>query len=109
MHRATYGFPARTRRRANAGTARRGFRAGVDQVGNRLGLGEIDLSVEKGTLAELSRFSHAQSGQPALAAVGVDFFGRLEAACEQQLQHHRTAVRLQFEHVLPSEGMRGGK
>jgi len=37
------------------GIARRLCRTGLDQVGNRLGLGQVELVVEKRALAELTR------------------------------------------------------
>jgi hypothetical protein len=56
----------RARERA-AGAARRRLGAGVDQVGNRLGLRQVDLVVEKGPLGEFARLGHAQAGQGGLA------------------------------------------
>ena len=44
-------------------TAGRRLGAGVNQVGNRLGLGQIDLVVQKGALGELTRLGQAQAGQ----------------------------------------------
>jgi hypothetical protein len=61
--RAACGSRARRRPTANARAARGGLGAGVDQVGNGLGLRQVDLAVEKGALAELARLGHAQAGQ----------------------------------------------
>ena len=49
----------RARRRA-----RRGLGAGVDQVGDGLGLGEVELVVEEGALGELAGLGDAQARQP---------------------------------------------
>ena len=78
------------------GAARGGFGAGVDQVGDGLGLRQVQLAVEEGAARELTRLGqpHPQRG------IG------LQAARQQQLQHHRAAVGLQFQHMLAGVGMR---
>ena len=70
-------------------------RAGLDQVGNRLGLGQVQLVVEKGTAGELARLRQPRT--------------EFQAASQQLLHHHWAAVALQFEHVLAGKGMRRGK
>src|SRR5690606_2435688 len=59
---------------------------GGDQVGDRLGLGQVQASVETGTLTELARARVHRA--------------QLPAAREQLPQHRQAAVRLQFDHVL---------
>ena len=87
VHPAGEGAGQRARRR----TGRR-LGAGVDEVGHRLGLRQVELVVEEGPLGELARLR-----QPRLGVGGLQ---RLQAARQQQLQHHRAAVRLQLEHVF---------
>lgn len=70
--------------------ARRRLRARIDQVGDRLGLRQIELFVQKSALRELARLGDAQP----------DVSAGLQATREQQLQHDGATVRLQFEHVL---------
>ncbi len=84
-----------------AGTARRGLGAGVDQVGNRLGLGQVDLVVQERPLGELAGLGQAQARQSGLR--------RLQAARQQQLQHHGPAVGLQLQHVLAGVAVRRGE
>ena len=112
-------FAAEFARQAAAGAFGRRFGAGIDQVGNRFGLGQVELVVQKGTLAELARLGHAQAGQQRRLRVvlcGLRRFlwmGRLgrhlQAAGQQQLQHHGAAVGLQLQHVFAGEGVRAGK
>ena len=95
-------------RQRTAGTARGGFGAGIDEVGNRLGLGQVDLVVEKSTLGELAGLGQAQPSQHRLAV----FIGALccfQTACQQQLQHHGAAMGLQFQHILARVAVRAGK
>ncbi len=82
----------RARRRA-----RRLLGAGVDQVGHRLGLRQVELVVQERPLREL-----AGLGQPQ-----PERLPGLEHPAQQQLQHHRPAVPLQLEHVLA--GVRMGR
>ena len=97
----------RTRQRA-ARAARRGFGAGIDQIGNRFGLGQVDLVVEKRAFGELAGLGQAQARQQGLArAIGLR--RGFEAAREQQLQHHRAAMRLQFKHVFTGITVRAGE
>jgi len=73
--------------------------AGVDQVGDCLGLGEVEAVVEEGAAGEFARRGHAQADRAAC----------LQAARQQHLQHHRPAVALQFEHRLAGVGVRRRK
>ncbi len=82
-----------------AGRARRRFGAGVDQVGHRLGLGQVELAVEERALGELAGLGEAQAHRRA----------GLHAARQQHLQQHRPAMGLQLEHVLAGVGMRRRK
>jgi hypothetical protein len=91
-----------------AGRAGGRLGAGVDQVGHRLGLGQVELVVEEGALGELAGLGQAQAGQARLAGVGA-LQRRLQAARQQQLQHHRAAVGLQFQHVFAGVAVRRGK
>ena len=75
------------------GRARRLARAGIDQVGDGLGLGQIELVVEEGALRELA-------GQGAARA-------ELQRARDEGLDHERAAVAVQLEHVLAGVGVRG--
>jgi hypothetical protein len=84
------------------------LRAGVDQVGNRLGLHQVDFVVQKRAFAKFARLRQPQPGQAGLA-VGALGLRHFQAARQQQLQHHRPAVRLQFEHVFAGERMRCGE
>ena len=74
------------------GGARGGFGAARDQVGDRFGLGQVDLAVEEGTLGELAG--------PRVARTERD------ATLEQAAQHDRAAMHLQLEHILAGERMR---
>ncbi|ANY61086.1 hypothetical protein MA05_01965 [Comamonas aquatica] len=95
-------------RQRAAGAARRRLGAGVDQVGNRLGLGQVDLVVEEGALGELTGLGQAQAGQDR-GAVGPRRLRGLQAARQQQLQHHGAAVGLQLQHVLAGVAVRAGE
>ena len=72
-----------------------GAAAGGDQVGDGLGLGQVELAGEEGPLAELTgtRLACAQ----------------FDAAREQLSHYDRTAVALQFHHVLAGEAARAGE
>ena len=89
--------------------ARRRLGARVDQVGDGLGLREVELVVEEGALGELARPAMRRSGQARLARRIVTLARGLEAAREQQLQHDRAAVRLQLEDVFAGVRMRRRK
>ena len=69
--------------------------AGVDQVGDRLGLGQVELVVEEGPLGEFARAGQAGA--------------QLQAALQQQVHDHRAAVALQLQHVLAGEGVGAGE
>ena len=77
-------------RQRPAGAAGGGLGVGVDQVGDRLGLRQVDLVVQESAFGEFARLCHAQSDG------GTSF----DAARQQQLQHHRSAMGLQFQHVF---------
>lgn len=64
-------------------------RTGLDQVGNRLGLGQIEFVIEKRALAELTRPGQATT--------------QLQAALQQHIQDDRTAMALQFQHIFTGE------
>ena len=96
-------------RQGTAGAAGCCFCAGVDQIGNRFGLRQIDFVVQKSTFRKLTRLRHPQTRQTRLARGRVGFGRRLEATRYQQLQHHRPTVRLQLQHVFTGEGVRGHK
>ena len=68
---------------------------GLDQVGNRFGLGQVELVVEKGTFTELTRTRQSCA--------------QLQAALQQHVEHHGAAVALQLQHVLPGKGVRAGE
>ncbi len=88
-------FPLQRAHRAARGRGR----AGIDEVGHGLGLGQVELVVEKGAAREF----------PGLCNAHADAAPRLEAARQQQLQDDRTAVPLQFEDVLAGIGVRTGE
>ena len=94
---------------AAPGRARCGLGAGVDQVGHGFGLGQVQLVVQEGALGELTRAGQAQVWAAGLAGAGVQLSGRLQAAGQQQLQHHRATVGLQFQHILTGVGVRRGE
>jgi len=83
------------------GAARGGLGARIDQVGHGLGLGQVQLVVEKRPLGEFPGLRGAQARQRES--------GHLQAARKQELQHHRPAMRLQLEHVLAGVAARRGK
>ena len=64
-------------------------RAGLDQVGNRFSLCEVEFVVQERTFTEFSR--------PCQAAT------QLQAALQQHIQNHGPAVALQFQDVLAGE------
>src|SRR6185437_15715895 len=74
------------------GRARRLARAGVDQVGDRLRLGEVQLVVEEGALRELPR-----QGAPG---------AQLRHPVDQRLEHQWPTVPMQLEYVLAGVGVR---
>ena len=90
----------RTRKRTPR-AARRSLGARINQIGNRLGLRQIDLVVKKRPLGELPRLSQSQPWQGRLR--------QLKTPRHQQLQHHRPAVRLQLQHILTRVTARPGK
>ncbi|MPM33493.1 hypothetical protein SDC9_80069 [bioreactor metagenome] len=93
-------FGERARQRTPR-TARSRLGARIDQIGNRLGLGQIDLVVEKRPLRELPRLRQPQLRRRRAR--------QLHAARYQQLQHHRPAMRLQLQHILAGIAVRPRK
>jgi hypothetical protein len=96
-------------RQRTAGAAGCSLGAGIDQVGNRFGLRQVDLVVQKSALRKLARLRHAQTGQARLAGGRVVLGRRLQAARHQQLQNHRATVCLQLQHVFARERVWGHK
>ena len=66
-----------------------------DQVGHALGLGQVELVIEKRAAGEFPRLGPARA--------------QLQAALEQHLHYHRTAMTLQLDHFFAGVGMRGGE
>ena len=95
-------------RQRTTGAARSGLGAGVDQIGNGLGLCQVDLVVQKCALGELARLSQTQAGQGGLATARQGL-RRFQATRQQQLQHYRAAVRLQLQHVFAGVAVRRRK
>jgi hypothetical protein len=79
----------------SAGQPSSGFRGALDQVRDRLGLDEVDPTVQKGPLAELA-------GTGGTGA-------KLEGATQQEVHHDRPAVSLKLEDILAREGVGCGK
>ncbi len=72
--------------------ARGRFAAGVDEIGDRLGLRQVQLVVQVGALRELTRLRAART--------------ELERRARSALDQQRAAVAVQFEHGLAGVGMR---
>ena len=100
-------FLRKLARQRARGRARGGFGAGINQVGNGLGLRQVDFVVQKSPLRELARLGRAQAWQQGLAGQRIGLGCCLQAALQQQLQHHRPAMGLQFKHVLAGVRVRG--
>ena len=92
----------RARRRA-----RGRFGVGVDQVGDRLGLRQVELAVEERAQRELAGLRQSQARRAARRLASIS--RRLQAARKQQLQHHRAAMGLQLEHVFAGVRVRRRK
>ena len=71
---------------------RRLGRAGGDQIGYRFGLGQVELIVQKRPLAKLARSGGDRT--------------QLQGPGKQQIEHHRTAVAVQLQHVLTGKRLR---
>ena len=84
-----------------AGATGGGGGAGVDQVGHGFGLRQVELAVQKGAFGEFAGPRQPQAGQ--------QFFSRLQAARQQQLQHDGAAMGLQLQHVFAGVGVRRGE
>jgi len=65
--------------------------------------------MEKGPLGEFARLRQPQARQARPAGDGVGLARGLQTARQQQLQQHRPAVGLQFQHILARVGVRGRK
>lgn len=63
--------------------------ARFNQIGNRLGLGQVEFVVEKGPFTEFPRSRQATA--------------QLEATLEQHVQDNRAAVALQFQYIFAGE------
>ena len=77
------------------GIARRLFGARLDEVGDGFGLGQVELVVEKGAFAEFTRPGQART--------------LFQGAAQQQVEDHRAAMALEFQHVFAGEGVGTGK
>jgi hypothetical protein len=69
--------------------------AAVDEVGDGLGLGEIELVVEEGAFGELAGARRARA--------------ECDDAREQQVHDHGPAVALQLQHISPVKECGAGK
>jgi len=78
--------------RAHRG-ARGGRGAGIDEIGDRFGLGDVDLAVEKCPFAELAGPRHAAA--------------KFEEPLQHQVEHQCAAVALKLQDVFAGE--RGGR
>jgi hypothetical protein len=87
--------PAERAAHLAGGLAGLGQRLRLDQVAHGLGLGEVEPAGKKGALGKL-----AGLGQPR---------AQIESAAQQQLQHHRRAVRGDLHQVLGGVGVGSGK
>ena len=92
---------------AGCGAAGGRFGAGVDQVGNGLGLRQIHLAVQKCALAEFAGPRHAQARED--FALPTERDRDFQGSGQQTLQNHRPTVGLQLQHVFASKGMGRGE
>ncbi len=77
------------------GGARRRRAAGVDEISDGFGLGNIDLAVQKGAFAEFARPGHAAA--------------QLEQPLQQRIEHPDPAVALQLQDMFAGVGGGSGK
>jgi hypothetical protein len=98
-------LPGKSAGQGLGGTARGGLGAGVDQVGNRFGLGQINFVIQNARSENSPGCASRRPGTRALAP-DLAFWARFQAAGQQQLQHHRTTMRLQLQHILTGKGVR---
>ncbi len=91
---AMNGFRELTLQRADRRT-RGARRCRVDQVGYRLGLGKIELTVQERAATELTRLGETRA--------------EVKATRKQHLHHHRSTVAVGFENVLAGKRARIGK
>ena len=73
-----------------------GIRARVNQVGNRLGLGQVNLAGEKRALRKLARFGQPQTRQ-------------CRECASDGLYRGPAAMNMQFHHVFTGKAGRAGK
>src|SRR5690606_33495325 len=78
------------------GTACRGFGRGIDEIGDGLGLSQIEPVVQKSTLGEFAGLGVSQA----------ELAPRFQAALEQAAHDCRTAVALKLKNVFACVGMR---
>ena len=69
---------------------------GVDEVGEALGLGEVELAGQEGAAGEFAGLGEAQAGDGA-------------KGFEQQARHGAAAMGMEFQHILAGEGMGAGE
>ena len=74
----------------------RRFGRGLDQIGDRFRLRQIELVVQECPVREFARLRQSQ----------VAFLARFQTARQQHLQYYRPAVPLQFQHIFAGVGMR---
>ena len=87
--------PAERAAHLAGGLARLGERLRSDQVAHRLGLGEIESAGQKGALRKLARLGQSRA--------------QGKSAAQQQLQHHRRAVRRYLNEIFGGIRVRSAK
>ena len=84
----------------SAGTASCGAGGCINQIGNGLGLGQINFVIEKCALCEFARLRHAKTLKQNVACLRVKRLGQLNAPRQQQLQDHGATMCLQLEDIF---------
>ena len=84
----------------SAGTASCGAGGCINQIGNGLGLGQINFVIEKGALCEFARLRHAKAFKQNMASVRIKRLGQLNAPRQEQLQDHGATMCLQLEDIF---------
>ena len=69
------------------------FGAGMDEVGDGFGLGQVDAAIKEGAFGKLARQSEPRA--------------TLQECVEDELRREQAAVTRDFHDILPSEGARG--
>jgi len=82
-----------TRQRAHR-ASRSCFRTGVDQIGNALRLGKIELVIQECALSKFTRLRSTRA--------------QIKTPSQDQPEDCESAMALQLEHVFTGIGMRGG-